>query len=1382
MTKNYQLPWNKFDWDDFQQLCILIAEYKFPKCDFQEYLKQGNKQHGTDLISFDYENGSCLNVQCKREKKLTASGLEKIVEEFISGKLAENTSDFILAVSIDTNTPLLIDMIFQIKENLLNNHNIKFHCWGKSDLEKYLKSNWGIVLSYFGQSAAEEFCYPQLKNSSLNDLEEIKNYIPRKIFKVSNSENPWGDWCSERGELEDLLEILLDNRIVSKKICLIGDAYQGKSSYLRQVAFQLMNHSQRLHPLILNVKDVVVAPLEEILNANFGKWKSIPLKDMIIFIDGLDEAPTERFREMIKHIKTFAKGTPSSNIVLSCRKQFYAALGVSEDLEEFEIFELSNIQEEEINYYLESSLNSKRLDFISLVEESKAIDFLTHPFYLVNLVEEYKFSNTIPNSKIGIIELFIKKSFQASLIRPIQGGRLINDQSHQFKSVIVRFALALQFAGVNSFKYDDVQKIFKTDDVLLLQHNSMIQVSGNSWSFSNAMFQEHFAALLLSKLPFEKIEEYVTVGNRFKKIRSKWLQTMFSLLSILDKQDILYNNVFDLIKKDSIELLFEAEPSKFEPGFIENLLKEFIEKCISTNARPITISETKIGEFISGNTKAVSYLIKCLGREEVSDHIKDVCIHILKSVQHLHRFKYEIHDTVIKEIKNTNNAYYAGQLIRLLIIITCGDEDLLNELIKLFPENHEFRDNIYRLILLLNLQDKFYDYALSGVQFLVNYNRHIHHFGSSQSMEDLLISSNLRKNFWKLFRKMQDLEWEKYYNQRTNAAKDFTSKLFDRCTEFFETDNLIVFPIIYYIESLGSRYSRPEFKEIDKFLDKTHSHTIIVRHLIPIINEKYSWQVGTFMTPELVDYLLFEYEEKNLSVSTLKNCLNGIFYKDEVFYDEFSKVCDDVTGGKIFDKTHCGVPDEFMKLEIIKRVNDKKYITSLNDFQKGITNYFKAYGKKTIPYEDHYVNADDKLERKNFDSNFIFRLLILLRRNGANVSLKDCLKWIEDKNNFEDFRAEQIMDYSFENEDDKIFYLTILEGYYSKNLSLAKFGNLSLNEDRRIYWKTLENRLGDIFQKFEFKTPEEYLIEMVWLDESGIRAYHENNSNGLVPLSGTILNKLSHIGVEKLKEKIISNIQKGINIQSILGTHLALCRHLRLKNAVDEILKIIKNIREYNLYLGDVVDIYLELGGDINGVVEIIVKLDNYNEYWYFHLIKIISPNYPLEAIQSLNNALTFHETKDPVKVETACHLADLGDFSGFKFLTDHIRTNEKSPYRIQGRLKVHNIETSLGLKELADLMYLVIDKKYEENIHFSESAKNILLELLYGFASKSESDLEMVIEFCENSRNHLLEKRYANALNFNFYINNMVENFRNSDKAEKEILEIKRIVQNIEY
>ena len=80
----------------------------------------------------------------------------------------------------------------------------------------------------------------------------------------------------------------------------------------------------------------------------------------------------------------------------------------------------------------------------------------------------------------------------------------------------------------------------------------------------------------------------------------------------------------------------------------------------------------------------------------------------------------------------------------------------------------------------------------------------------------------------------------------------------------------------------------------------------------------------------------------------------------------------------------------------------------------------------------------------------------------------------------------------------------------------------------------------------------------------------------------------------------------------------------------------------------------------------------------------------------------------------------------------------------------------------------------------FHDSAKDIILEWLNSFSAKTEDDLLLVVTFLEDQIEKLTLK-YENTMDLNWYINRMVENFRNSDSAVKTIPEIGTIIKLVD-
>lgn len=60
--------------------------------------------------------------------------------------------------------------------------------------------------------------------------------------------------------------------------------------------------------------------------------------------------------------------------------------------------------------------------------------------------------------------------------------------------------------------------------------------------------------------------------------------------------------------------------------------------------------------------------------------------------------------------------------------------------------------------------------------------------------------------------------------------------------------------------------------------------------------------------------------------------------------------------------------------------------------------------------------------------------------------------------------------------------------------------------------------------------------------------------------------------------------------------------------------------------------------------------------------------------------------------------------------------------------------------------------------------------------------DIETVINHLEDATSNLKTKGYSNVTDFKFYINRIIENFRESDKTIKTIAQIKPIVVALTY
>lgn len=1381
------LNWKDFDWKDFQTLCIRIAESSFPDVNFAPYLKEGQKQDGLDLITtFSKRDGSFLGVQCKDVQEMTVGDIEKAIKDFRNGEYRDKLSHFILATSADLQSRSVQVAINNRKQSLQTDHGIAFECWDRSVIEIRLKKMWSVVAKYFGIQQADQFCYQQLSHSSFDNIKPVDDYIPRRVSNFTEDITERNFWQHTEERSFDLKNLFLEERLDTRRICLIGDAYQGKSFYLKQAAYDLMNAGVRIQPLFIEIKASNVQSLETILDKRFGAWKNIPLKDIILFIDGLDEVPTDKFDAMLKYIAEFSNTYSAISMVVSCRKLFFSFYEVGKTFNNFEVFKLGGMNSENIDTYLKTKLGPLFHGFKDAIYKNELLALLYQPFYLVNLAIDYAVPpNRLPGSKLKVLDAFIERSLTASNSRQLKDSDRVKMNSLQFKKTIEKFAFALQLAGANSFEHTQIQELFTREEQMLLQHNSLVTIFDDKWSFNNALFQEHLAASLLSQLPFEEIIRHCSIGTTHPKVKTKWIQTLSSALSLLDEETELFKKLLKFIENDNIELIFQTERSKYTPDFRQMILKSFIEKCKAQNIRSLIIYEETIGIFVEGVPASMNYLMDCIGDDDVTDLVKIVCARIIRNSSMSDDQQVRFRELAMAEIRSTNNPDYAGNLLEVFNSFKIGDKGLIKELIEMpqLTELHAYRSPLYELITTLELVDDFYDYGLAGIPAFIKYNEHITHGGSETDLQNFLLATNKRFHLAQLLKSGKERQHFTYIDYRGSHKETLLRRLFQRLAEFFEKDPLIIIHVAKFIGELGRRFLREELKDVQEFLVRTNTHDLVLRLLINDLLKHYDWEVGTIVKKESYDYVLWEFEECGYEMQSLRSVLVGMRYRHNIDLDNtFYDLCMAVTGGEVENKEADSQYLIYQEAEAQKKRNDLIYIQSLDEFKKGVKQYFKHYGKKTIPEDDLYIESDHRSVRQQSDSFFLYEFLAkwVPKKDGKTVTEKEALTALLTPGNFEMFRADEILDYPHLGEEAKSILVPILEAYYIAELPSASFENAIWPEPGKICWHRKELRLGEIFRKYQFDTEEKYLLELIWLDQGGSRLFEPGFGTKKDGIAEFVLNKLDQKGLENLKAKVVANLKTGIKLESVLGTHIALCKKLHIEKSQELILKVIKENESDSTLRIDSINAYIILGGDINSIIAIFRTWSNYNDYTFLHLCNMLSKTNPDVVVEVGKLALNHADTSDQRKILIAEILAQVGDLEGFKYLVNDLRMHKIVNYHMGRGTTVTLIDTATALKEMEDVMYLVVDGTYYNARAFHDTVRYLILEWIYQLAAKSESDLGVVANFLVKSRDQLL-KSLPSAVEMNWYINRIFENFRGSDKTSHTIKEIKTILQSIQ-
>ena len=180
-----KLPFKRLTWKRFQGLGLLISKKDRSLTDQKIYGIEGQSQEGIDIRATIKDTSRLWVCQAKRYKKLEPQELEDFVEEFLNGSLVSKTSTYVFATSVDLSDKKLIERIDSIREEL-DKRNIKFITWGSIEINDILKNQYDIVLNFFGDVWANDFCIniPKKKDDIIQNVlfEVIKKRASQWVF------------------------------------------------------------------------------------------------------------------------------------------------------------------------------------------------------------------------------------------------------------------------------------------------------------------------------------------------------------------------------------------------------------------------------------------------------------------------------------------------------------------------------------------------------------------------------------------------------------------------------------------------------------------------------------------------------------------------------------------------------------------------------------------------------------------------------------------------------------------------------------------------------------------------------------------------------------------------------------------------------------------------------------------------------------------------------------------------------------------------------------------------------------------------------------------------------------------------------------------------
>ena len=177
-TRSQVLPIEHLTWEDFERLCLRLIELDFEPIHVSTtnlgvearrpvarlYGRRGQAQSGIDVYARDRlvpgENPPSrryVSLQARRTRTVTEGGLKSSVEEFLEGRWAEVSRQFIYATSASTKSTELAHEIESLAESLAQ-ESMEFIVWDQEAISSRLKDYPRLVDDFFGRPWVKEVC------------------------------------------------------------------------------------------------------------------------------------------------------------------------------------------------------------------------------------------------------------------------------------------------------------------------------------------------------------------------------------------------------------------------------------------------------------------------------------------------------------------------------------------------------------------------------------------------------------------------------------------------------------------------------------------------------------------------------------------------------------------------------------------------------------------------------------------------------------------------------------------------------------------------------------------------------------------------------------------------------------------------------------------------------------------------------------------------------------------------------------------------------------------------------------------------------------------------------------------------------------------------
>lgn len=1158
----------------------------------------------------------------------------------------------------------------------------------------------------------------------------VANYLSRKI--CSTKEDRYTAYFLRCEKSEDILSVIeKHNRIV-----LLSDAGAGKTTELLQIAGHFSQTQSPYIPFFVPLNEYVDENLPELLEPY---WTRVPENQLLILLDGLDEIQSKNRHDGIRKIESLSRQYPNSKIIVSCRTNFYKTEKEDESgtLSGFSSYVLLDLDDKDIETYIYTQLDKQAESFKSVIYLNRLHALLKIPFYLVRLVTLFRTNQKLPESKAGIFEQLLNDRIKLDF-NHYRTTIELDENRRKIREALERLALSLEMLGKNYLTENECERIVPDESLRTMTKYCTTWKKNEEkiiiWQFEHSNFQEYLAAKFLSSKPLHIVKDVVSFKPDYRKVIPSWINTLSFLLNISDDSTLT-----NWILETDPELAVKIEPNRVEDSIRIDIFKKVYGKYKEKNifipfgkydyhelAR-FGQSEEATLFLLNEIESATHYTTRCnaielLGYSTIQSSYRQCATQILA--------KYAIEES--GEGKSESGEVQAQALIALARL-GLNSREIVNQIVPtLVSSNNDFvRFGLYYFIHKSECLDEYIDVFLEGIQYV--------RFNVSSTSNGAISYSRLGEEQWNLKLGLEKAKSPEairkiltYFKHDPKDLEDTSlssslSTIAENAALAFSKDTGILELAIDLVSVLANEYRKEEVHAFIRFFDESNTRLQAFQKIFKqrIENDHAMNTLSNIADPKCLEIFVEQYENGRIIDKDVWWFQNLLGLNNPDLFLSFNELVNKKSGNKFL------LPPkrDFDKERMIRRVQDINLLFNKIDFLKQVKLIFQREQKQTFTSDEVLkVMTTHRLNGQYFSDLAIYALLQITKKRPA--SFEDVTK-IVDSWNWDWFCISEIYRH-FEN------YKELLTDEQKKWISKWCISNLSKVDFRKALVKESNNQTSSsplaiylwyFLRKLDLEYPNNLLLDMLsydWIDG--------NQMAGI----GYLEEKLNKVD---MTERILKNLNDGIQIDDVLGNHFDYCRRNNLRECLPFALRELPNVNrsrdarksaldaicETTQTMIDLDQILPKISDDFKwDIIEKLVKHDS--EYVYKFLRVILESGLEQE------------------KLKAAEFLIALKDLTGLKYYVEWVRKNKKISSSLLERSPIESIQIPQAIPLLIELLKTSYDKEFRDSF---PSLHSIVLNTLAAIALQSDSNYIKVKEAIERFiKEHSTEIKGVNFLN----------------------------------